>query len=181
VSGVRVAPGVPLSSVVVCGQTSPGVTRRQRHLNDKTAAERSSSLSCCHSKSQHSRWTPLKLLSLSLDELRKWALEDASESVEAINRTSKTRDRSSSIRTYVLRRADGNCEGCDRRAPFETEEGSPYLEPHHIRRLSDGGPDHPEWVIALCPNCHARAHHAQDKKAFNNQLRQIVLKIEITK
>jgi len=120
-------------------------------------------------------------VALSLDELRKRALEDASESVEAINRTSKTRDRSSSIRTYVLRRADGNCEGCDRRAPFETEEGSPYLEPHHIRRLSDGGPDHPEWVIALCPNCHARAHHAQDKKAFNNQLRQIVLKIEITK
>src|ERR1700746_1774493 len=24
------------------------------------------------------------------------------------------------------------------------------------RRLSDGGPDHPRWVVAVCPNCHRR-------------------------
>jgi 5-methylcytosine-specific restriction protein A len=115
---------------------------------------------------------------LSLDELRRKAIGEASDSVGATTRTSKTRERSSAIRSYVLRRADGSCEGCNREAPFETAEGRPYLEPHHIRRLSDGGPDHPNRVAALCPNCHARAHHAQDKQAFNDQLGQIVIRIE---
>jgi 5-methylcytosine-specific restriction protein A len=52
------------------------------------------------------------------------------------------------------------------------------LEPHHIRRVADGGPDHPEWVIGVCPNCHRRAHYAEDKVEFNETLRQIVLERE---
>jgi hypothetical protein len=40
----------------------------------------------------------------------------------------------------------------------------PNLEPHHIRRLADGGPDHPRWVAALCPTCHRRVHHGVDGK-----------------
>ena len=45
-------------------------------------------------------------------------------------------------------------------------DGSPYLEPHHITRLADNGPDHPAKVIALCPNCHRKAHSSQDKLVF---------------
>jgi len=26
-----------------------------------------------------------------------------------------------------------------------TPQGRPYLEAHHVRRVSDGGPDHPLW------------------------------------
>lgn len=66
--------------------------------------------------------------------------------------------RSRDVRNYVLARAAGSCEGCKSPAPFVRKDGSPYLEPHHIRRVSDGGPDHPGYVIALCPNCHRRVH-----------------------
>ncbi len=78
--------------------------------------------------------------------------------------------RSEAVRVYVLRRADGVCEGCGQPAPFITAAGRPYLEPHHTRRLSDGGPDHPAWVIALCPTCHRRAHYAEDAEPFNATL-----------
>ena len=74
------------------------------------------------------------------------------------------------MRIYVLRRAEGHCEGCGEAAPFLTRDGHPYLEPHHTRWLSDGGPDTPAHVIALCPTCHRRAHYAVDALAFNTSL-----------
>ena len=74
------------------------------------------------------------------------------------------------MRTYVLARAGGVCEGCKKPAPFIAKSGQPYLEPHHIRRLSDGGPDHPDFVAALCPNCHRRVHSGEDGKAYNEEI-----------
>ncbi len=56
-------------------------------------------------------------------------------------------------------------------APFSTPDGRPFLEAHHTRRLSDGGPDDPRWVIAICPNCHRRAHYATDATTFNDNLK----------
>ncbi|WP_438267480.1 HNH endonuclease [Haladaptatus halobius] len=44
------------------------------------------------------------------------------------------------------------------------------MEVHHVHRLSDGGPDDPESVIALCPNCHRRSHNGADKDEFNQRL-----------
>jgi 5-methylcytosine-specific restriction enzyme A len=78
--------------------------------------------------------------------------------------------RSGVIKVYVLRRANGNCEGCGNPAPFNTPRGTPYLEPHHITRRADRGPDHPRWVIALCPNCHARVHRGADGYEYNIHL-----------
>jgi 5-methylcytosine-specific restriction enzyme A len=49
--------------------------------------------------------------------------------------------------------------------------GHPYLEPHHTRRLSDGGPDDYHHVIALCPTCHRRVHHGADGDAYNDDLK----------
>jgi 5-methylcytosine-specific restriction protein A len=69
-----------------------------------------------------------------------------------------------------MRRADGRCEGCGATAPFRNADGQDYLEPHHTKRLADEGPDHPAKVIALCPNCHRRAHHSEDAEAFNAML-----------
>jgi hypothetical protein len=63
-------------------------------------------------------------------------------------------------------------------APFLTPDGMPYLGPHHIRRLSDGGPGHPLWVIAVCANCHRRAHYSSDAVAFNQELQLVVEHIE---
>jgi hypothetical protein len=79
-------------------------------------------------------------------------------------------ERSRDVRDYVLARAGNNCEGCRSLAPFTRKDGSPYLEPHHIRRLSDGGPDHPAFVIALCPNCHRRVHAGADGDTYNATL-----------
>ncbi|WP_442870450.1 HNH endonuclease [Aneurinibacillus sp. Ricciae_BoGa-3] len=32
-----------------------------------------------------------------------------------------------------------------------------------MRRLSDGGPDNPEHLAAICPNCHIEAHYGQNQ------------------
>ena len=60
---------------------------------------------------------------------------------------------------YTLQQANGVCELCEKPAPFyRTTNNQPYLEVHHIVRLSDGGPDTPDNTVALCPNCHRRIH-----------------------
>lgn len=110
----------------------------------------------------------------SLEELRHRALAAAGETKNAVERRAITHYRSSAVRTYVLRRAAGHCEGCGAAAPFHTVVGRPYIEPHHIRRLTDGGPDHPRWVAGVCPNCHRRAHYSSDAEAYNAHLEQII-------
>jgi 5-methylcytosine-specific restriction protein A len=88
------------------------------------------------------------------------------------------RERSSDVRVYVLARADGVCEACRRKAPFLRPDGTPYLEPHHIRRVADGGPDHPRWVGAVCPNCHKEVHHGQNGEALNRRLEEYLRTVE---
>jgi 5-methylcytosine-specific restriction protein A len=107
---------------------------------------------------------------LSLDELRQAALDPPAAGTDPPTAKRNAYYRSAAVRTYTLARADGSCEGCRRPAPFTTRAGRPYLEPHHTRRISDGGPDHPASVIALCPTCHRRAHYADDGEAFNESL-----------
>ncbi|WP_459808533.1 HNH endonuclease [Halopiger thermotolerans] len=84
--------------------------------------------------------------------------------------TRKTYSRSKSVKEYALRTADGVCQGCEETAPFIGRDGNPFLEVHHLYRRSDGGPDHPDNVIALCPNCHRRVHYGEDGDEFNQEL-----------
>lgn len=116
--------------------------------------------------------------SAPLERLRELALAAplASAPVEETRRN--VYRRSAAVRAYVLGRAAGVCEGCSTPAPFQTVGGRPYLEPHHTRRLSDGGPDHPAHVIALCPTCHRRAHYAVDHAAFNDSLIELLRRLE---
>jgi 5-methylcytosine-specific restriction protein A len=86
--------------------------------------------------------------------------------------------RSSVVRDYVLARANGICESCRNPSPFKRADGSPYLEPHHTRRVSDGGPDHPRWVAAVCPNCHREIHHGFNGAAKNEMLQGYLATIE---
>ncbi|MFP5438617.1 MAG: HNH endonuclease [Bacteroidia bacterium] len=67
--------------------------------------------------------------------------------------------RSAQVREYAKIRANGYCELCDEKAPFEDKFGEPYLESHHIIFLSRGGKDAIENVAALCPNCHRKIHN----------------------
>lgn len=114
----------------------------------------------------------------SMDELRRIALQSASPTASAEERRSNVYCRAKAVKEYVLRRADGTCEGCGKDAPFVTSQGRPYLESHHVRRVSDGGPDHPKWVIALCPNCHRRVHHGRNGGEYNARLAEHLEKIE---
>lgn len=114
----------------------------------------------------------------NIDELRRVALLGAKPSVKAIPRMKWERARSMAIKLYVLCRSNGVCEGCHDVAPFDRPNGDPYLEPHHTHRLADDGPDHPAREIALCPNCHRRAHHSKESLAFNARLKREVSRIE---
>jgi len=114
-----------------------------------------------------------------LSVLRDRALALSATARSPVERKQAVRYRSDAIRVYVLKRAEGICEGCGGEAPFTTTEGRPYLEPHHIRRLSDGGPDHPDWVAGLCPNCHRRAHYSSDRENFNAKVAQRVQEKEV--
>jgi 5-methylcytosine-specific restriction protein A len=55
---------------------------------------------------------------------------------------------------------------------------APYLEPHHIRRLTDGGPDDPRAMGAVCPNCHREIHHGTDGQKRNLELQARVTRKE---
>lgn len=77
--------------------------------------------------------------------------------------------RSPEVRAWVRRHARGICEGCEQKAPFNVE-GQPFLEVHHVKRLAEGGSDTISNAVALCPNCHRRAHYSSDKKDFTNTL-----------
>jgi 5-methylcytosine-specific restriction protein A len=118
------------------------------------------------------------LANANLDELRRVALMEARDVSAAHSTTTLYRARSEAIRRYTLSRARGICEGCETAAPFRSAGGSPYLEPHHTTRLADNGPDHPARVIALCPNCHRRAHHSEDAAMFNRRLTRKLKKME---
>lgn len=71
--------------------------------------------------------------------------------------------RNSELVRKVLSGAAGICACCGGRA-FQTPGGDWYLEVHHKKWLSEGGPDALENMIALCPNCHAREHRGTERK-----------------
>ncbi|MCK4205275.1 HNH endonuclease [Brucella pituitosa] len=115
--------------------------------------------------------------SVDLNELRTRAIQ-AAGSREGKPGARTIYERSRHVRDYVLARANGHCEGCGCEAPFLRVNGLPYLEPHHIRRVSDGGPDDPAFVIALCPTCHRKVHHGRDGAEYNDVLLRRMPSIE---
>ena len=120
--------------------------------------------------------------SATLGQLRQCALDAAVEPMEKDPTEARRlyHRRSAAVRTYVLARANGTCESCGTSAPFGRKDGTPYLEPHHTRRLSDGGPDHPRWVGAVCPNCHREMHQGADGKEKNGRLQEQLAVLEAT-
>ena len=88
--------------------------------------------------------------------------------------TTSVHQRSRTIAAFVLARAEGHCELCGAPAPFVRESGEPYLEAHHIKRLSDGGLDDPRSMGAICPNCHRAAHYSVLRVSLNERLQAIV-------
>jgi len=86
-------------------------------------------------------------------------------------------DRCELVKKWVLEQADGNCECCNKNAPFINDVSSPFLELHHVKHLADGGSDTVNNAIAICPNCHrefhfglSRAHKTQEIYSRINRL-----------
>ena len=53
------------------------------------------------------------------------------------------------------------CEECGLPAPFvRASDGTPYLEVHHRQPLASDGLDTVDNAVAVCPNCHRKAHFA---------------------
>ena len=113
----------------------------------------------------------------SLQQLREIALSSTPTHASTQEKIQSIQNRSTAIKLYAKKRANGICEGCNEIAPFETKSG-PYLEVHHLTRLADGGADLPQNVIALCPTCHRKAHYSLNYLEFNNQLINKVAAIE---
>ena len=80
--------------------------------------------------------------------------------------------RNPEVQRWILQCADGRCELCGKRAPFDKPNGIPFLEVHHVYRLADGGADVPENAVALCPNCHREAHYGARAEEIRNELRK---------
>jgi 5-methylcytosine-specific restriction protein A len=80
--------------------------------------------------------------------------------------------RSQSARRAVLIRSGGHCENphCTGEPQDITKAGRPILEIDHIHDLAKGGPDHPEQMIALCPNCHAIKTRGRTRENLRQEL-----------
>lgn len=82
-------------------------------------------------------------------------------------RTSNEFVRNPYVVAAAILRSGGSCEmpKC-RHVLFSRDDGSPYLEVHHITPLAEGGDDTLRNAAALCPMCHREAHHgsARTKK-----------------
>jgi len=77
-----------------------------------------------------------------------------------------------SARRAVLLRSGGHCESphCTGEPQDITDAGHPILEIDHVQDLALGGPDHPEQMIALCPNCHEIKTRGRTREQLRQEL-----------
>jgi hypothetical protein len=80
--------------------------------------------------------------------------------------------RSAAAREAVLLRSRGRCENprCIGDVQDVTDSGAPILEGDHVRDLAKGGPDKPDQMIALCPNCHATKTRGRTREKLQREL-----------
>lgn len=74
------------------------------------------------------------------------------------------------VKAWVLHNAKGLCEGCGQAAPFVMDDGLPFLEIHHMKTLSTGGPDTTDNTVALCPNCHRMIHLGKERVRLRERI-----------
>ncbi|MEI3895182.1 MULTISPECIES: HNH endonuclease [unclassified Bacillus (in: firmicutes)] len=47
---------------------------------------------------------------------------------------------------------------CKQHTPFQDKKGNPYLEAHHVKRVSEDGEDTIYNTVGVCANCHWKLH-----------------------
>ncbi len=98
--------------------------------------------------------------SKSSPEDRRKRLKSARSKPKKKTVTTIVYERNPDVVAEALYRAKGDCEMCLNSAPFNRKsDGSPFLEVHHKVPLAQDGDDTVENAIALCPNCHRKAHY----------------------
>lgn len=108
---------------------------------------------------------------LSEAQLRRKAMLHSAPARYQSYRTTGSFVRDRYVSEYAKRRAHGFCQLCGNRAPFDDENGNPYLEAHHVIWLGDGGDDSIENTVALCPNCHRKMHSLNLEEDVDELLR----------
>lgn len=78
-------------------------------------------------------------------------------------------------RQAVLLRCGDRCENpaCGGQPADVKDDGRPILEVDHVKRISEGGRDHPIQMVALCPNCHAMKEHGRQRDALSATLLRV--------
>jgi len=106
-------------------------------------------------------------------------LGDSTASVERVDEAPKKRfRRKKAARDLVIARSEGLCEnpGCTGMPPDIDQRGNALLDVDHLTGLSEGGADHPENMIALCPNCHRAKTLGVNRSLLTKSLRKIAKK-----
>ncbi|MCJ8321123.1 MAG: HNH endonuclease [Colwellia sp.] len=67
---------------------------------------------------------------------------------------------------WILNNSVGTCECCQEVAPFYRNDGTFFLEVHHVRGLADSGSDTIQNTVAVCPNCHRNLHSGENRKSL---------------
>ncbi|MFJ6784493.1 HNH endonuclease [Streptomyces yangpuensis] len=85
------------------------------------------------------------------------------------------RPRSTDAREAVLTRSRKRCENPDcllpgGKLPYRTHTGKTLLEVDHLEGHASGGRDEPEFMIALCPNCHRYRTHGAEAAELTERL-----------
>lgn len=91
------------------------------------------------------------------------------QETRVVRRSGRAYKRDRRVREAVLALAEGICECCGE-IGFEMENGSRYLETHHVIEVSARGPDDMSNVVAICPNCHRKAHYSMDRLAIEREM-----------
>lgn len=110
---------------------------------------------------------------LNSKELEKKAREHSTKQAAHRSVVLNTYIRNPYVAEYAKERAHGICQLCGKPAPFNDNDGKPYLESHHIVCLSEGGEDSVENTVALCPNCHRKMHILNSKSDRDLLLKKV--------
>jgi 5-methylcytosine-specific restriction endonuclease McrA len=115
-----------------------------------------------------------RLETLPFDQLlAKYAAQQDQRAARPTRRVLTARDyvRNSLVVTIARIRASHKCEIRDCQHPtFETSDGVPYTEVHHIVPLSDGGDDTIQNAACLCPAHHREIHLGKRSAELTAQL-----------
>jgi hypothetical protein len=84
--------------------------------------------------------------------------------------------RDPAVVAWVLQQAAGRCEACGALG-YETDNGTLFLEVHHLVPIADGGPDIVANAVAICETCHGKLHRWIERVKLLDSLRRRISRI----